>query len=795
MQSLRLTLMNERELEQQALVKAKHRYHTTVSHYRENSQETETAVGRLALSSLSPFVEAELSKWKVKAVRQAGRGHAAFPLIDAASTQKTALLISRAVLDTLTTAKSITSLHMTIGKALADESLLELYRAANPPMYDYIRRNIYADRGDQRKLNYLFQAMRKQMAEVESPWTVEDRVRAGCVGLELFIRATGVVEVQTAYDSRRRRNHSTVVATEAMLDWLHKAHEFREELRPLFTPMVVEPTPWTSATDGGLLLSNLTLIKSEQSHPELTPASAPTLFSAVNRVQSTGWSVNQEVLKVAQHLYENDVAVPGLPSREPIPFPTVPADISTNEEARKSHGAEKARIRAANNKRRNRQLVVARLLQLAEEYCQYPTFYFCQQLDFRGRFYSLGTGLNNQGDDLSRSMLQFNVGKQLTTDEQFRFYRIQGANHYGLTHLSLEDRVQWVEDNITQIFHAGLDPLSHMAFWAEAKSPWQFLAWILDYSAILVDPLTPSHLPCSIDGTNNGCQIWSMVMRDQPTGVATNCTNNEQPQDLYAQVADAVLDTMEEGFFAHEWRKIGIDRSTVKGAVMVIPYSATLTGVSNTIYEWLQKKREDAGINPAWKSDFLGSNFLAQQVWRVLPDLIPAVLEGKAYLQHLVTLAAAEGAGVSWDLPSGFRVENRYMKKTLRKVHTNLGKRYHVSYVQTPTPALSSRRQRQTITANYTHSLDSALLTATVCAAKEVTHFSMVHDSYGCHAADLPAMALAVRQSAAELFNRNLLQELRDGLSKQLPEVCFPQPPQLGTLNPREVLDSRYFFN
>jgi len=91
--------------------------------------------------------------------------------------------------------------------------------------------------------------------------------------------------------------------------------------------------------------------------------------------------------------------------------------------------------------------------------------------------------------------------------------------------------------------------------------------------------------------------------------------------------------------------------------------------------------------------------------------------------------------------------------------------------------------------------MDSALLTKTVCAATAVTHFSMVHDSYGCHAADLPVLAHAVREAASQLFSVDVLQDFRDQLCKQLPDIDFPQPPQLGDLNPSEVLHSTYFFN
>jgi len=786
--------MDEIELEQAAKDKAKHRYRTTVSHYKENEEETETAVGRLSLSRLTPFVEQELDGWKEHAGRRAGRGHAALPLMSALPSQTTALLISRAVLNSITTAKSITALHLSIGTALSQEARLEAFRIQDPKTFRLIQKSTWTDRGSRRQGEFLLGALRKAINIESNAWTIDEKIRAGVVGLELFIKSTGVVEVQTSYDARRNRNRSVVVPTDAMVDWLEKAHGFREELRPLYTPMVVQPLSWGAPDVGGYIDTPLTLVKSQRDLSKFTPEAMPKVYDAINRVQDTGWSVNGRMLEVVQHLYKNNIAVTGLPMREPIPFPTVPTDISTNVEARKQYGAEKARVIATNNKMKTRKLTVARLIQQAEEFSSVSEFFLPQQLDFRGRMYSVPVGLNNQGDDLSRGLLQFSKGKPLTEEEHFKAYKVKGANHYGHSSLTLDERVAWVEENTKLIFNAGHDPLNYMSFWVDAKEPFQFLAWLIEYHSILCEPKTPSYLPCHVDGTNNGCQIWALIRRDEETGVATNCTYSETPQDLYRAVADDVISKLDDGFYSQEWRRIGIDRSTVKGAVMIVPYSATLQGVSRTIFDWLQKQRED-GLVPNWKNDFVGANYLAQLLWKVLPNHIPAVLEGKDYLQLCATLATQEAKPITWTVPTGLEVTNLYFKKSARKVRTNLGKRYHVSYVQEPTPVISSRRQRQTITANFTHSFDAALMVETICNATNVTHFSMVHDSYGCHAADLPQLAQAVRESASSLFDRDVLAEFRAELCEQLTGVDLPQPPKLGNMLPSSVFNSLYFFN
>ena len=787
-------MTDDRDLEKQAADKAKSRYRATVSHYRDNEEETETAVGRLALSNLTPFVEQELSQWKAQAVGKTGRHHAALPLLNVLDETKAAMLISRAVLNTISNAKSMTALHLSIGAAFETEHRLEQLYEQDSKLFDQVRDSIWRSRGSDRQHTYFFETYKKISDVTASRWTADEKLRVGAVGLEIFIRATGVVEVQTYYDATRNRNKSVVIPTEAMQEWLDKAHEFREELRPFHLPMLDKPVAWTRPDLGGYVERPLTLVKSHADFSDITVDAAPKVYEAINRVQDTGWQVNRRVLEVVEHLRDNDIEVPGLPSKHRIPWPTKPTDIDSNDEARKAYGAEKARIRAANNQQKSKKLSVASILQTARQFRNEDEFFFPQQYDFRGRMYSVPVGLNNQGSDLARSLLQFSVGKPMTEHEQFQHYKIKGANHYGLSNLSFLQRVKWVEDLRTQILDAGLDPLNHMSFWAEAKEPFQFLAWIIEYSGIMNDCYTPSYLPCSIDGTNNGCQIWSLIRRDPKTGRATNCTYTATPQDLYEEIAKATLDSLDEGFYAQEWRRIGIDRSTVKGPVMIVPYAATLQGVSNAIYRWLEKKRND-GLEPRWKSDFLGANYLAQQIWKILPSYIPAVLEGKDYLQRLSMATTAAGAPIAWRLPTGFRVTNAYYRKRTRKVRTKLGTRYHVSYLQEPQKKLCKRRQNQTITANFTHSYDAALMVETICSAPGITHWSTVHDSYGCHAADVTELARTVRATAARLFEGDVLRDLHDQVAADLTGVTLPVPPKLGGLDPEAVKESLYFFN
>lgn len=59
------------------------------------------------------------------------------------------------------------------------------------------------------------------------------------------------------------------------------------------------------------------------------------------------------------------------------------------------------------NRRKGRSLRAILILKLAQEFSKYDEIYFPMNIDFRGRVYPLPTGLNPQGDDMTKGLLQY----------------------------------------------------------------------------------------------------------------------------------------------------------------------------------------------------------------------------------------------------------------------------------------------------------------------------------------------------------------------------------------------------
>lgn len=77
---------------------------------------------------------------------------------------------------------------------------------------------------------------------------------------------------------------------------------------------------------------------------------------------------------------------------------------------------------------------------------------------------------------------------------------------------------------------------------------------------------------------------------------------------------------------------------------------------------------------------------------------------------------------------------------------------------------------------------------------KRGLYFSAVHDSYWTHPCDIEEMNIVLRESFIELYNRPLLEELRNMWSLRYPSIPFPDVPDRGDLDLNEVRSAPYFF-
>lgn len=783
--------------EKESLLVGRRKYLTSVSHHVENEEETKTKPVRRMLSETVPYIEEQLILWKEKARYRAGTYHSALPLLDKLNPTLTSLLISRAVLDTISVPQSMTSLALKIGSSIDQEIMLIEMEKNDPYLFEALSNARWAGRGNNKQKKYFHKAYQKVHKGMVSVTSKDLKVQAGVIGLNLFIKATGLVEIQKSYVPSKGRNKNVVAPTASMIQWLEQAHDHLADMSPFYLPMVEKPLEWESTIVGGYLTRPLNLFKTGDY--DVTPESAPMLYKAVNRVQETEWEVNEDMLSILYHFWENKISFGNLPSRELLPMPDASKVDFNDVEQKRIYSYQKAECIAKNNQLKTLKLNTLKTLKLADKF-KGQAFYFPQQLDFRGRMYTVPSLLNNQSNDLSRSLLRFHKGKVIKSKEGWDAYVLSGMNHYDiLNENTIEGKMSYYEDNKSFLVTVGRDPLSNMSYWSEAKEPLQFLSWLIEHAKIVDDPNYPSKHVCAIDGSNHGCQVWAMILKDEQTASHTNCNGSSEHSDLYKLVAEKLIEElkMSDDYLAKSWLSIGITRETCKKAVMIIPYSATISGVTQTIKSHLDKLKA-SGYKFPWRGDMEASRYLALKLMEIIPNVIPAVMQGLDFLKELAHIGAKHGEALSWELPTGLKPINKYMNTKYRKIKTRLDGKYSVSYLKEPTQTISTRTQKRTLPANFTHSYDACLLMHTVANVdKQVNSFSMIHDSYGTHAEDLPKISLQVRKSAEEIFSpKNILTKVRDSLIKAIgSEEGIPLAPPQGELDLKKLKSSTYFFH
>lgn len=72
---------------------------------------------------------------------------------------------------------------------------------------------------------------------------------------------------------------------------------------------------------------------------------------------------------------------------------------------------------------------------------------------------------------------------------------------------------------------------------------------------------------------------------------------------------------------------------------------------------------------------------------------------------------------------------------------------------------------------------------------------SLIHDDFGVHACDTPEFFEVIRITFARMYyGRNWLEAWRKEMERLDDSIELDDPPEMGTLDVTQVLDSKYFF-
>lgn len=784
---------------------------------------------------------------------KAVRSTMAANVISRLDTDMVALITAKIILNKINSIVPVQQVYKSIGQALEDEFKMREFKSENSHYYKSIQEDLNR-RGAKanRKKNITTGVFNKKLDFHLERWTVTEKFQTGLILTKLFVENTGLVEFVDTYKSKK--HFKNIVATKELANWLENMNEKLELMQPFFLPMVCKPKDWTSILDGGYIspyLKRNKFIKNNNREylKKLETASMPKVYEAVNHLQSTGWQINNKVLEVAQELWRIGHKVAEMPDREdesliPYPYPEKNSkeDSYTEEEKevitkwkRETYGIHKRNVQ-----KRSVRILVSQILRIANDFKEYEKIYFPHQMDFRGRVYPIPVLLQPQGSDLSKGLLHFAKGKKVDK-ESIKWLQIHGANLYGYDKCSYEDRIKWTLERHEEIKAYAHNPLD-VRGWTEADKPFQFLAFCMEYAAYLDSPDTfTTHIPIQLDGTCNGLQHYSALLRDKAGGIAVNLINGEIPSDIYAKVAQRLEEKLNEiqsnssgsvgilhnsipdSSVAKRWLALGINRKLTKRPVMVLPYGGTMISCREYIGEYLIDKYSQQFI---WEHFQVGDSptdciykvsvWLSKYLWESIQETLKAASVGMDYLRKLARVITSQGHYMEWLTPVGLLVRQAYQARKKKELKTELYGSIIKTWINVDQDAtLDNQRQVNGICPNFIHSLDAACLMLYLVKCKEqgIDCFMTVHDCYGTLAPNTDMSAKLLREAFVEIYKKPILDDFtedvlivinneldstednkkRDKLNKLLEEL--PEKPEVGELEIEDVLESRYFFN
>jgi DNA-directed RNA polymerase len=610
--------------------------------------------------------------------------------------QQAAFIGARVVLDGITRGQRLQTVALAIGHQIEDERDTREFKKAAPKFYAVIEEDLKTRKSNSASHKSKVLRAARARANTEIPtlgWGKKERAEAGLLVLDALFQS-GLIEKHS--EGYNRATAQTLIQfTPAGRAAIESRDDLVKELcRPRRRPTLVAPRPWTSPFVGGYHHAETTLVKTDKREylEGLRAADMPLVYDAVNAVQATPWQVNEDILVTIQELAKGNSELAKIPARRDPDRPMRPAGLPNRGE--KAEDAETRRLvneyksvvkdwHSDLRRRQSHRMQFDRLLEAADELKSREEFYFPHQLDYRGRAYAMPLLLQPQGNDMARGLLRFAEGKPLGAMGGY-WLAVHGANCMGkvkvdgedvdLSKLPMNARVDWVVEHEAHLRAVYQNPLegdaeyrieggpTPLEFWTDADDPWQFLAFCLEWaeSDFGADPDYESHIPVSIDGSCNGLQHYSALLRDEACAEAVNLLPADVPEDLYERVAVEVRKRVEadvaggqaeeeEALLAHmadalavrallwdastsrvpltdpkdlarvaklvrsleyrlgklpterlvarQWLAQGITRSVVKRQVMTTPYGSTKHGMTKMLKEELKKMNEAKALS------------------------------------------------------------------------------------------------------------------------------------------------------------------------------------------------------
>ncbi len=674
------------ELEKEMLAAGVARYTKALKTSEEAGRASETPYAQRLLPDmcviLSKAIQAFLNEEK-KGV--AGAKMTSRVLLKRSDPDTTALITMKVVFDSLIQGSKLTSMAVKLGQRVEDQIRFERFEQQNPDYYkaiieDFKKKGTTAYRHKHRVLTNKANEHNDNWKE----WTPSERVHVGAKLIELALLSTGLLKKVPRHEHKKKIWY--IEPTEEALEWIKEHTLHASVLHPETAPCIVPPKDWTGMHDGGFyteaLQCRVPFVKTRSSkhRQAIKDADFSEPMAAVNELQKTPWRLNTQVHSVLKEVWRRNLGI-GMPPSEPTEIPKCPlpkelkkADMTAAQKDQfMGWKRQAASAYTEEHERVSKCLQLARVLSMAEKYSSKAKFYFVYTCDFRGRVYAASPSFSPQGADFAKGLLHFHEAKELGETGAY-WLAVQGSNVYGYDKDSYDGRVQWVNDNEQAILAVARDPLGsdERSFWANADKPYQFLAFCFEWAGYKREGSSfKSRLPIALDGSCNGIQNFSAMLRDAVGGAATNLVASEKPQDIYMECAKVCIRKLEQSDseYAPLLLELGINRKITKKPVMTLPYGSTRLSCRDSVEAYLRKIEQSH-----WDSFELGkvASFLTAIIWDSIGEVVIAARAAMKWLQDASKIVSIKNEPLMWTTPTGFRVYQGTVYNNSQRIRTQL---------------------------------------------------------------------------------------------------------------------------
>ena len=667
-----------------------------------------------------------------------------------------------------------------LGSAIEAEVQMRYYEETAPALLTTLKKNYWHKAcGTHQKVVIIKTLMNRYNVTPWKVWPRDVRVRLGGWLLDCVMEAS-----QWFYKLRIRQHGKLqwiVVPTAEFLDIKDEVMANAELFSPLAWPMLIPPNDWeydehNQIKQGGYVLNEIMkghdLVR--RGNPYCIQGETPLTF--INKIQKVGYRLNPFIVDIALRLEKLEINVGKFLPTIHYDLPPKPPNIAEDKDARKSYRRAAAEIQNKRKAETRRSCRTRMTLEAIKRFKDVDRYYLPWSFDYRGRSYPIPAFLTPQDTDFGKSLLNFADEIYLTEDSK-DWLAFQVSTCYGLDKATIKERIEWprIKENEDIIRRVAEDPINNIGDWEGAAEPWQFAAACNEYyHCVLIGDKETTGLMIAVDATCSGLQILAGLAMDESTAKLVNVIPSDRPQDAYALIAEKSKSNIPEILHEH-W-----DRKCVKRTVMTIPYNAKPFSNRSYIRDALKEK----GIEIE-KDDL---TLTVAAVRQAMNDVVPGPMAVMRWIESEVSKAIKRGKKyLEWTTPSGFVVHQRIMKKKVELIELKLLGRCQLKVATEDTDIVDKTRHKAATAPNLIHSLDASLLH--LSAIRFDAPIALIHDSVLCRATDMNLLSDIVREVYMYLFAEN---DYLTDFAKQI--EAETEPPIIGDLEPRSVIDSTYFF-